>query len=253
MESGIEKVYLGIHVQAERRPFTYCVLGQNLRLLTLEQGSLEEALAFASSDGMLTIGINAPAQLNAGLMSQSEWREQFTPPPPVGRWENLRVVEYQLHCLGLHIHRTDRKLEDCQGWLQKGLLFYRQLEEIGYQAYDGSATPKRWVETQTEAVFYQLLGQNLLEPDGVEGRIQRQLLLIECGLRVADPMEIFEEITRFKLLHGQFPFAQIMTRQKVNALAAAYMAWLAYNHPEKVKRIGPPEEGQIVIPVGRTH
>lgn len=43
------------------------------------------------------------------------------------------------------------------------------------------------------------------QPETLEGLIQRQLVLFEAGMRIKDPMDFFEEITRYKMVKGIFP------------------------------------------------
>jgi hypothetical protein len=73
-------------------------------------------------------------------------------------------------------------------------------------------------------------------------------VLHEQGLRIRDPMEFFEEITRFKLLKGNLPTEPIYPAEVLDVLMAAYMAWLVANHPEKLSCVGDRSEGQIVLP-----
>ena len=61
-------------------------------------------------------------------------------------------------------------------------------------------------------------------------------------------MVFFEEVTRHKLLRGIMPDQDILPLAKLNALAAAYTAYLAGAHPERVACYGEPEEGEIYLP-----
>jgi len=62
-------------------------------------------------------------------------------------------------------------------------------------------------------------------------------------------MDFFEELTRHKLLHGALPLEQVYTPEELDAIAAAYVAFVAGRHPERVLKIGDPQEGQIILPV----
>jgi hypothetical protein len=83
----------------------------------------------------------------------------------------------------------------------------------------------------------------------LEGRLQRQLVLYEQGLGIRDPMDFFEEITRYKLLKGILPIDQIYTIEELDAIAAAYTAYVFGRHPERTIKLGDPDEGQVVLPV----
>jgi hypothetical protein len=84
----------------------------------------------------------------------------------------------------------------------------------------------------------------------LEGRLQRQLALYERGLGIKDPMVFFEEITRHRLVKGILPLEVIYTPEQLDALVAAYTAYVAANKPEDVLFIGAKEEGSILLPVG---
>jgi predicted RNase H-like nuclease len=66
---------------------------------------------------------------------------------------------------------------------------------------------------------------------------------------IKDPMEFFEEITRHRLLKGGLPTEFIYTAEELDALVAAYTAYLAASQPGEVLRIGNKQEGEIVLPV----
>jgi len=44
------------------------------------------------------------------------------------------------------------------------------------------------------------------------------------------------------------PLALIYPAETLDVLVAAYTAWLAACHPEKISRLGDPEEGEIILP-----
>ena len=79
--------------------------------------------------------------------------------------------------------------------------------------------------------------------------MQRQLALHDQKVRVSDPMDFFEEITRFRLLHGILPLNELHTAGELDALIAAYTAWKAATQPEGVLLLGDAEEGQVLLPV----
>ncbi len=241
-------VCLGIDLAASRRPFTYVALDDDLRLLVIGQGGLQEVLAFAAGQNYAIVAVNAPARLNQGQMALEENRQQFEPPPPPGRWNDLRQVEYELHLKGVAIFRTPAQMADCPEWMQQGFALYQHLHSWGYQPYSEEGAPLQWLEVPAEAAYWALLGQPPLETRALEGRLQRQLILYDHGLPVADPMGYFEEITRFRLLKGNLPLDGIYTPPELNAWVNAYTAWLAATHPQRLQSLGAAEEGSIHLP-----
>ena len=79
--------------------------------------------------------------------------------------------------------------------------------------------------------------------------MQRQLVLHNQGLDIPDPMRIFEEITRFRILKGMLVLDGLYSPPMLDALASAFTAWVAATSPDKVTILGHPDEGQIVLPV----
>ena len=90
---------------------------------------------------------------------------------------------------------------------------------------------------------------NYRAPLSLEGRLQRQLALHERRVAVYDPMRIFEEFTRFRLLSGILPLGDLHSPGELDALVAAYTAWLAAKQPGSVTLLGDPDEGQVILPV----
>jgi hypothetical protein len=99
-----------------------------------------------------------------------------------------------------------------------------------------------------DAAFWSLLGVAPLPTGTLEGRIQRQLALLDEGLHVPDAMDFFEEITRYKLLKSILPTKDIFPQPEINAWIAAYTAWLADHDFDLVRCFGEEEEGLVFLP-----
>lgn len=246
-------VFLGIDLTSSRRPYTYVALDAQRRLIAEGQAPVEEVLLLASSQQALLAAINSPSCPNRGLMQQNAVREKLDPPPPSGRWTNLRLVEYLLRKKGIKVALTPSTAAACPRWMQRGFDLFQRLQALGFEAYPSASGPHQWLEAQAEAAYWALLGRAPYDARSLEGRMQRQMLLYEYGLPLPDPMELFEEITPHRLLQGALPLKKIRSSCELNALAAAYTAWLAANRPAQVSRLGSPEEGEIVIPVTASH
>ena len=109
-----------------------------------------------------------------------------------------------------------------------------QISEIGFKPFPEKEYPKKWFETNAQDCYREWIGQKPLPRRSFEGRLQRALTLHERGVRIEDPMEIFEEITRYKLLRGLFRLENIYSSKELDALTSAYLAWISFNRPERI-------------------
>jgi hypothetical protein len=121
--------------------------------------------------------------------------------------------------------------------------FKNQIAQADFQPFSAQDHPKQWFETSTQACYREWLGQNPLPRRTFEGRLQRALVLYEQALRIEDPMEIFEEITRYKLIKGVFRLENVYSSKELDALVAAYLAWMSINRPERIVA-----KGEFVLP-----
>jgi hypothetical protein len=112
--------------------------------------------------------------------------------------------------------------------------FKKKIMQMGFKSYSEENDSKQILETNAQDCFRALIGQNLLPRRTLEGRIQRALILYERGLQMNDPMDVFEEITRFKLMQGILPLEHIYSSKELDALITAYLAWMAVNRPQKI-------------------
>ncbi len=65
-----------------------------------------------------------------------------------------------------------------------------------------------------------------------------------------DPMMALEEWTRHHLMRGQLNMADIYSHDELDALAAAYTAYVLAREPHNTTAVGDPAEGQIILPTG---
>jgi len=240
--------FLGIDPTAGLRPFSYAALDNELHLLALGQGSMDEVLAFVGGQRQAYVAVCAPRRPNQGLMERPEVRDRLTPPPRPGRWTGFRLAEYQLRQHNISIPKTPADERDCPRWMQMGFNLYKRLEGLGYHPYPEEDAQLQYLEVYPHACYCVLLGQAPFPKASLEGRIQRQLCLDEQGLKVPDPMRLFEEITRHRLLQGILPLQDLYISGELDALVAAYTAWVAALHPDQVTLFGRPEEGQVILP-----
>ena len=242
-------LFVGVDPSGGRKPFTFAAFDREGRLVELRDGETEDVLAFVGGQPGAIVAVNAPPRPNKGLIRQDKVRKNLPPLHISGRSLDMRLVEHQLRERGINVAMTPSRREFCANWVQTGFDFYRQIQGLGYVAYPAPEAPRQWIETHPHAIFCALLGQIPLARPTLEGRLQRQLILYEQGLAIRDPMEFFEEITSHKLIRGILPLEQIYASEELDAIAAAFVAFTAGAHPEKVISMGDPQEGQILLPV----
>ncbi|MEW5870207.1 MAG: DUF429 domain-containing protein [Chloroflexota bacterium] len=240
--------FIGIDPTAGERPFVYAALDDDLKLLALGQGSMDEVLAFAAGQQHALAAVCAPRQPNLGLMARGEVRQSLATPPNPGRWENFRMADYLLRLHNISIPQTPGSEEACPNWMRNGFTLFRRLEALSYQAYPDSQAACQSLEVYPYACYAVLLGGLPFPKHSLEGRLQRQLALYEQGVNVPDPMRFFEEITRHRLLKGILPLDELYSPGELDALVAAYTAWKAATKPDQVLLLGDSREGQLVLP-----
>jgi len=249
--------FIGIDPTAGRQPFTFAALDAECRLLALEGCELDEVLAFVGRQEVATVAVNAPSAPNIGMVKKKLEAQSLTPgygSPKSGyhypRGVDMRLAEHELRGRGIIVSPTPGRAESCPEWMQLGFMLYRKLAGMGFQPYPAENATHQWLETHPHAAFCALLGQLPLSKPTLEGRLQRQLALYEMGVGIKDPMYFFEEITRHRLVKGILPLEAIYTPEQLDALVAAYTAYVAANKPDEILFIGAKEEGRIALPVG---
>jgi hypothetical protein len=242
--------FIGVDPSGGRKPFSYAALDGDRKLLALGDGEIEEVLAFLGGQRSAYVAVNAPSRINKGLVKQEEVKRSLAPLHQPGRSAEMRLSEHTLREHGIVVANTPSRADIAPTWMQMGFSLYVRLTAMGYISYpEGSEATHQWMETHPHAVFCVLLGQPPLQKHSLEGRLQRQLILHECGVGIKDPMDFFEEVTRHRLLKGSLPLDHLYQPGELDALAAAYTAFMAAKHPNQISLIGSPEEGRIVVPV----
>jgi hypothetical protein len=146
----------------------------------------------------------------------------------------LKEYENIWLCVNLHSLQNEQELYT---------EFKKRIRQAGFKSFSTKGNGNRWLETSAQDCFRAIIGQNPLPRRTLEGRLQRSAILYEQGLQISDPVEIFEEITRYKLVQGILPLDNIYSSKELDALTAAYVAWLAVNSPgQTVMR------GEFVLP-----
>jgi hypothetical protein len=239
--------FIGIDPTAGRSPFTFAALDDERNLLALSEGELEDVLTFVGNFPAATVAVNAPSKVNAGLVRKRLEKQTLTPHSLRGA--DLRLAEADLRARGISVGATPSREETCPGWVQLGFALYKRLAKMGFKQHPHEGAELLWLETHPHACFTALLGQIPLPKPTLEGRLQRQIVLHDAGLRVKDPMDFFEEITRHRLRLGVLPMDLIYHPEQLDALAAAFTAWMSVTRPSETMQLGAKEEGFVVLPV----
>lgn len=239
-------IFVGVDPSGGRKPFTYAAFDAQAHLLTLADGEMDDVLAFLGGQQTALVAVNAPPRPNNGLVRET--RQSLPLLHQSGRAHEMRLAEHTLREHGINVAATPARREYCSAWMQDGFDFYRRLAELGYQPFSEEKPERAFIETHPQACFSVLLGQLPLSRTSLEGRLQRQLALFDQGLRIRDPMEFFEELTRHKLLKGNLPLDLLYTAEQLDTLAAAHTAWLLGNKPLETGLVGDAAEGQITLP-----
>ena len=243
----MDSVYVGIDPTSGRKSFTYAALDRDLNLVALADAEMEDVIAFLGGQESATVAINAPSHVNAGLVKKNLEKQSLTPHQIRG--VDMRVAEHELRERGIAVGGTGAREALCPAWVQMGFELYRKLSRLGFKPHPTDGASHQWLETHPHAGFSVLLGQVPLPKPTLEGRLQRELILYEHGVGINDPMIFFEEITRHKLMLGILPMDLVHLPEQLDALAAAYTAWLVMHKPAEITRVGHKQEGFITLPV----
>jgi hypothetical protein len=241
-----DSAFIGIDLTSGRKSFTYAALDRDLNLLALAKGEMDDVTAFVAGQSSAAVAVNAPSGVNRGLVREKINKKMLTP-TQIRRAE-LRLAEFELRERGINVTRTAASSGLCPEWMQAGFELYRKLEKTGFKKYPEKDAAYQILETNPHACYSVMAGHAPLAKSSLEGRLQRQLILYERGIRIKDPMDFFEEITRYKIVKGDWPVELLYSSEQLDALVAAYTAWLAVNKAEHILMIGDAKEGRIVLP-----
>jgi predicted nuclease with RNAse H fold len=240
-------VYIGVDPTAGRRATTYVVLDEQLGILQCRSGLAEEVIAAILAYPVAVCAIDAPGSPNKNLLATPHYRTGIGLEPNRDNYATYRVSEYELRRRGIYVTNTPADTHRLSDWVIEGWRLYDQLRAAGFADYP-AAGPRRLFETYPYAAFTVLVGSRPYPKTGLEGRLQRQLILFDMGVGVPDPMLALEELTEHRLRTGQLHLTSLHTHDELDALVSAYTAFLLDHQPENVIAVGDPAEGQILIP-----
>ncbi len=246
-----EAVFIGIEL-AGGRSITYAVLNARLQIEKKGVLPLDDLVEAILTYPLAVCAVNAPIGPSRGLLSDPNIRERLGLDPELATFTQHRVCEYELKRRGLNIYNTPSDPLTAPHWMQVGWQLYNRLRRAGYVEYPRSGT-RRMLETYPPAAFATFAGRRPYSKRSVEGRLQRQIILDEAGVKVPNAMNFLEEWTRHRIMTGQLNVDrtdQLFAPNTLDALIAAYTAYLVENEPLRTIAIGDVLEGQIVLPAG---
>jgi len=243
----LAEVYIGIDTTAGRRPVTVAMLDGNLNVVYLASLKLAEVVPLLAQYPRVFCGIDAPSHPNRGLLADSDYRQRHGLNPEGERYQSYRACEFDLRRRGIHIYNTPADERKVQRWMTVGWDLYDQLQENGF-AYYPERGNRVMFETYPHADYTVLIKRRPYIKTGLEGRMQRQLVLYEQGINVPDGMDLLEEWTRYRFLTGQIPTDRLYEHDQLDALIAAYTAYLVGREPHRVSAVGELFDGQIILP-----
>jgi predicted nuclease with RNAse H fold len=247
---SVHDIYLGIDPTAGRRPATLAALDDDLRVVHLGPMGLDELMAFVEAHPGAVLAVDAPQSPNRGLMRRPDVRRRLGLPARGRTFAEWKVCEFELRRRNVRIYATPSKASGAPAWMRGGFALYARLRQVGFSFIRlGEPLPARiMIEVHPHACFAVLLGHRPLLKANLEGRLQRQMVLYLEGIDLRNPVHTLEEVTRQHLLAGALPLDGLHNHDELDALVAAYTAFLVHQKPARTCQVGDPQEGLITLP-----
>jgi hypothetical protein len=237
-----QEIFVGVDPAAGNPAFIWVALDIHKEIVACRNGSLDDLIQFIQGIPRVSVAINSPRSPRLHLMDDAFYRQNISPSPRSGRFMDYRVCEYLLRVRNIRILPVPLDVRKATGWMKNAFILYDRLEKIPII---------RTIEVQAHASFCVLLGKIPFLKNSLEGRIQRQLVLVDQKVHLPEPMDFFEEITRRRLLQGVLPAGILKSVRELDALVSALTAWQQIYQTERTIALGDPQEGQIILPIDK--
>lgn len=241
-----EQVYIGVNPTGSEGAIAYAVLDDDLHIQKAKSARLENVIKQIKTYPSALCAVAAPMGPNKGLLADPDYRKRVGLPPNRKNYVNFRMCEYELRRRGLGLRGTPQDEECAPGWMKIGRKIYEALRALGYVEHPRPGV-RQMCEFHARTSFATLIGKRPYPKRGIEGRLQRQLVLYEEGLALPDPMGLLEEFTRHRLLTGEINVSELYSHVLLNALVGAYTAFLLKREPHHTGAVGDPAEGVIIV------
>ena len=241
------RMYAGVDLSAGRRGVTVALLSGRLDVRSLQRRTPEAAAEELASCGEVTAAFGGPLH---PVRMETESAAPIGQALREGNRPRARAADAQLSRRGIPVRRVPPVASAAPAWMRSAFGLAHALTERGFAGgKEAQAAPRALLETHPGACAAVLLGRLPFGRRTLEGRIQRQLLLIREQAALPDPMQAFEEMTAHHILSGQSAPESVLRPDELDALLAAYTAWRAFTDPESVAWLGDDAGGWICLPV----
>jgi hypothetical protein len=241
------RIFAGVDFSSGARNVTVAVLSSRLEVQHLRGKAVEAAAAELAGMGEISVAIGGPLRTHPSIASAGSPSGKAT---RRGKPDRSRAAEAEIRRRGIPIRRLPAEEGAAPASVRAGFQLARELSERGF--LEGEAereSPRFLMEAPPVGCAAVLLGRIPFPRATLEGRIQRQLLLLRERVELPDPMDSLEEMTAHHLLSGRLSLRGICKPEELDALLAAFTAWRAFCQPEMVTWLGRDEDGWICLPV----
>jgi hypothetical protein len=240
------RIFAGVDCSAGARHLTVAALSHRLEVKYLRELSMEDAVEDLSGFGAISVAVGGPLRPNPSSASA----ESLSGEARRGKMVWAREPEAEIRQRGISIRRSHTVEEAAPAAMRAIFQLARELSKRGFmEGATARESPRFLLATRPAACAAVLLGRLPFGRATLEGRIQRQLLLIREKVALPDPMDSLEEMTAHHLLSGRLSLRGILKREELDALLAAFTAWRAVCLPETVTWLGRNSDGWICLPV----
>jgi hypothetical protein len=237
-----QDIFVGVDPAAGNPAFIWVALDVHKEVVACRNGSQDDLIQFIQGIPRVSVAINSPRTSSLHLMDDTTYRQGISPIPRSGRFLDYRVCEYLLRVRNIRVLPVPLDIRKAPVWMKHAFVLYDRLEKIPII---------RTIEVQAHASFCSLLGKIPFLKNTLEGKIQRQLVLVDQKVHLPEPMDFFEEITRRRLLQGVLPTGILKSARELDSLVSAFTAWQQIYQPEQTIALGDPQEGQIILPINK--
>jgi hypothetical protein len=240
------RVFAGVDLSDSRRGLTVALLSPRLDVLCLKVQSPEETVGELAARTEIIIAVNGPLHPCAAI---AEPDPPAGDPPRKSLARRTRAADGELSRRGIPVRRPPVRESDAPAWMRCGFDLARQLAARGFAGgKEGSTAARVLLETHPAACAAVMLGRLPYGRGALEGRIQRQLVLLRERVGLTDPMDALEELTAHHILSGQMELKGILGASELDALLAAFTAWRVHARPDSVAWLGDDADGWLCLP-----